>query len=66
MDATEGAFVRVKGDTALHQLRVQSVTLEILLAPGSRKESSFIARRLDLQRENSWQFGLFKYHNYRN
>jgi len=48
MDATKSACVRVKGDTALHQLRLQPVTFEFLLAPGSRKESPFITRRLDL------------------
>ena len=52
----------VKRNVALDQFRIEPVSFELIMAPGARKESTFVHVRLDLNLENAWQLGFTKEH----
>jgi hypothetical protein len=62
MEAAERSLARAKRHAALHDLGVQSVTCEFLLAPAARKEPALVGCGLEVNLENPLKLGFMKYH----
>lgn len=52
MYAAQRSLLRIKRNIALHQLWVQSVAFEFLLAPTAREEASLVESGLEVNFEN--------------
>jgi hypothetical protein len=62
MHTAKRAFHLVERDVALYHSRIQAMRLELLLAPGARKEAPLIFVLLQLNDESSWQLCFPKEH----
>src|ERR1700735_4110149 len=60
--SAQGAFSSVEGYATLHELGIQPLTSEFLLAPGAGEISAFVSFRFEMNFECPWQSCFVKSH----
>jgi hypothetical protein len=60
MQASQGAFFPVEGNTALHAARIESMRGKFSLAPGAGKEAAFVFLSFRFDDESAFELGCKK------